>query len=277
MSRTPGVDGPARLLAIAVAMLPETHREWGAAMTAELASLPDRGARWRFAAGAARAALLGRRHPATGWTGAGVGVGAVLACAAATAHMLVAHPGTAAATPAPLVAALVVFLVACLALTLAAPAALTSSVLARRTGLGIGVASGAGLLLASRTGGLEAGALAFIAPAQLVALVLVPVLVAAVARSLGAALQAGLWGFVFGTVTMFPVYLVESIRRYDADGGLYLDGDLPAGATVGTNLGDAVAWLLLIVPAVLVPLGIAGAALAAAVSRGLRGTRAPAA
>ena len=92
-----------------------------------LASLPDRAARWRFAAGAARAALLGRRHPATGWTGTGVGVCAVLACAAATAHVLVAHPGTAAATPAPLVAALVVILVACLALTLAAPAALTAT------------------------------------------------------------------------------------------------------------------------------------------------------
>jgi hypothetical protein len=273
VKRSPRADGPARLLAAAVALLPETRREWGAAMTAELASLADRRARWRFAAGAARAALVGHRHPATGWTGAGVGVLAVLASVAATAGMLLAHPRT---TPASLVAILAVFLAACLVLTLVAPRALTSSTLARRAGLGIGVASGAGLLLASRTGGIEAGAATFTIPAQLVALVLVPVVVAAVARSLGAGVQAILWGFVFGSVTMFPVYLVESIRRYDAGGGLYLDGDLPAGATVGTNLGDAVAWLVLIVPAVLVPLGIVAAALASAVTRGLRGTRAPA-
>ena len=46
-------DGPARLLAIGVAMLPTARRDWGCAMTAELASLSGRGTRWRFAAATA--------------------------------------------------------------------------------------------------------------------------------------------------------------------------------------------------------------------------------
>ncbi|MGP4008348.1 hypothetical protein [Streptomyces sp. 4N124] len=51
-------DGPARLLATAVAVLPEHRRSWGAAMSAELAHVPGGAARWRFAAGCARAALF---------------------------------------------------------------------------------------------------------------------------------------------------------------------------------------------------------------------------
>lgn len=51
-------DFPARLLAAAAATLPESRRDWGAAMTAELARLPDRSDRWRFALGCARVAVL---------------------------------------------------------------------------------------------------------------------------------------------------------------------------------------------------------------------------
>jgi hypothetical protein len=53
-----GLDGPARLLAAATATLPDHRRDWGAAMTAELAQVQDRAARWRFAAGCARAAAF---------------------------------------------------------------------------------------------------------------------------------------------------------------------------------------------------------------------------
>jgi hypothetical protein len=65
----------------------------------------------------------------------------------------------------------------------------------------------------------------FILPAQFVIFVIAPVIVAVILRSLGAAVQAIVAGFIFGGVTMFPVYILESIRRYKADGGLYLDGD----------------------------------------------------
>jgi hypothetical protein len=52
------MDAPARLLATAVAALPAGRRDWGVAMTAELAQVPDRAARWRFAAGCARTAVF---------------------------------------------------------------------------------------------------------------------------------------------------------------------------------------------------------------------------
>jgi hypothetical protein len=66
---------------------------------------------------------------------------------------------------------------------------------------------------------------------------------------------------------MLPVYVVEAIRRYHADGALYLDGDADRWTTIGTNLADAVGWLLLFVPGLLVPLGILGAALVTARAR----------
>jgi hypothetical protein len=52
------LDGPALLLTAAAATLPAERRDWGAAMTAELAQVPDRPSRWRFAVGAARTAVL---------------------------------------------------------------------------------------------------------------------------------------------------------------------------------------------------------------------------
>ena len=51
-------DSPARLLAAAIATLPEDRRDWGAAMTAELAQVPTRPGRWRFALGCARVAIF---------------------------------------------------------------------------------------------------------------------------------------------------------------------------------------------------------------------------
>ncbi len=52
------MDGPARLLATAVATLPEYRRDWGPAMAAELVQVQGRSARWWFAAGCAWAALF---------------------------------------------------------------------------------------------------------------------------------------------------------------------------------------------------------------------------
>jgi hypothetical protein len=52
------LDGPALLLAAAAATLPTDRRDWGTAMTAELAQVQDPAARWRFAAGCARAGVF---------------------------------------------------------------------------------------------------------------------------------------------------------------------------------------------------------------------------
>jgi hypothetical protein len=120
-------------------------------------------------------------------------------------------------------------------LALFAPPTLTSNAVARRTDPFLGIGSGLGLLVLSRSNTLEAGARTFIVPAQVVIFVIAPVIVAGIARSLRAAVQVIVAGFVFGGVMMFPVYILESIRRYRADGGLYLDGDAPIGTTIGTT------------------------------------------
>jgi hypothetical protein len=66
------LDGPGWLLAAAAATLPADRRDWGAAMAAELAQVEERGARWRFAAGCARTAVLppGGDRTAVGAAGA---------------------------------------------------------------------------------------------------------------------------------------------------------------------------------------------------------------
>jgi hypothetical protein len=91
--RLSALDGPARLLAAATATLPADRRDWGAAMAAELAQVPvqERAARWRFAAGCARAAIF----PPSG-TRAVLGVAGALAVTATAA----AAGATGAALPA---------------------------------------------------------------------------------------------------------------------------------------------------------------------------------
>jgi hypothetical protein len=83
-ARLAALDGPGWLLAAAAAALPAGRRDWGAAMAAELTHVPNRAARWRFAAGCARAAVLppGDR--------AAVGVAGALAVAATAATGLAA-------------------------------------------------------------------------------------------------------------------------------------------------------------------------------------------
>jgi hypothetical protein len=63
-ARRAATDSPGRMLAAAVATLPEHRRDWGAAMTAELAEVRGRPQRWRFALSSAWAAL--RLPPAAG-------------------------------------------------------------------------------------------------------------------------------------------------------------------------------------------------------------------
>jgi hypothetical protein len=81
-SRMSELDPPGRLLALAVAALPEARRDWGRAMTAELAGVEGRSARWGFALSSVRATLW--LPPAGGWPVlALVTVAAVAATAAA--------------------------------------------------------------------------------------------------------------------------------------------------------------------------------------------------
>ena len=77
------MDGPARLLATAAATLPADRREWGAAMTAELTQVRDHAARWRFAAGGARAAVF----PPAGDRAAAIAAGTIAVASTATATL----------------------------------------------------------------------------------------------------------------------------------------------------------------------------------------------
>ena len=56
--RLVAMDAPGRLVAAAVATLPDDRRDWGLAMAAELTQVPDRRERWRFAIGCARTAVF---------------------------------------------------------------------------------------------------------------------------------------------------------------------------------------------------------------------------
>jgi hypothetical protein len=85
-------DPPGRLLAAAVATLPDHRREWGAAMTAELAGVQGRPARWRFALSTARAALWTPRP--SGWPVLALVIGVVATSVAAVGQVFsAAVPG----------------------------------------------------------------------------------------------------------------------------------------------------------------------------------------
>ena len=88
--RLSALDGPGRLLAAAAAALPAGRRDWGAAMAAELAQVPmqERAARWRFAAGCARAAVFPPGGSPVAVGVAGVAVAATAAAALATGAVL---------------------------------------------------------------------------------------------------------------------------------------------------------------------------------------------
>jgi hypothetical protein len=271
-------DGPGQLLAVGVAALPPDRQEWGEALMAELASIEDRGERWRFAASGARTTFgspAGWERPAAGWAGAAIGAVGVMACVAAAIHLLAVDAGQADVTPGYVVVTLVLLLAACLVLLVAAPAALTSNRLARHIGVSLGVATGVVLLVTSRSGTLDEGALTIIGPAQLVTFVVAPAVVAAITRSLQAAVQCIVWSFVFSAITMLPVYIIESIGRYRDHGELFLDADAAATYALSDNLTDAVSWLVLIGPGLLIPLGVLVAAAVATITSTLAPTDRP--
>jgi hypothetical protein len=91
-ARMAAMDPPARLLAAAVATLPDHRRQWGMAMTAELAEVRGPSARWRFALSSARATLWLR--PAGGWPVLALVAGVVVAAVVAAGPVVgAAVPG----------------------------------------------------------------------------------------------------------------------------------------------------------------------------------------
>jgi hypothetical protein len=268
----------AGLLALAVRGLPADRSEWGSAMRAELAGVRGSRARWAFALGCARTAVMLRmragllardrggslvRAVVLAATGAALGLGlyglerypalrsgpgAVLSIAAAAAILL----GYAAAA---------------LSLTRGAAAA---EVTARRSGLAGGALIGVAWLAVVLPGTFPKALVAV----PLAAALLVPAGVAlAVARATGhakAGTDAALWSGLAGALLAFVVWVAATYasdgRPYDAQmlrdfrhSGAH---DLAAYA-VSDNLGAALG-LLVIVPVVALALGSLTGRLAAA-------------
>jgi hypothetical protein len=111
--RLSAMDPPGRLLAAAVATLPDHRREWGMAMHAELAEVRGRSARWQFALSSARAAV--RLPPLGGWPVLALVTGVVVvgvAVAALAGEAAVPGLGVFAVSFVGLVGAMVVLAVA---------------------------------------------------------------------------------------------------------------------------------------------------------------------
>lgn len=227
-AKVAGMDAPAWLLAAAAATLPTDRRDWGAAMEAELAQVPEqeRAAPWRFAVGCAGAA-----------------------CLAATGYYLAEHPsypqtsgrGIALSLPPVTAVALAVALAGCVWLTLRPPHWLLPHRPGRWFGIGMAVALVAGLVLASRQQ-LHHGEPGSVG--MILYLIGGPILVilpgSAVGAAVGRSFRSGLWACAWAVVLAMPLliaaWLVEALRWYQQGRGMLLDGDGALG--VGVNLAE---------------------------------------
>ena len=333
-ARLSGMDGPGWLLAAAAATLPVDRREWGAAMAAELAQVPDRPARWRFAAGCARAAVFppGGSRMAVGVTGAlavtatvaallvagaavpagrvfapvfvglvgglavltvarwgrvgragpgpvvaGLALAGVAGCVGATIYYLVEYPTReqgfppySSATLAPVSAVvLAVVLAGCVWLALTPPRWLAGDRLGRRFGVATALVLAAGFVLTARlamrgVGGLDAGMMSYLFFAPPAVVVAGSVAAGAAGRSFRSGLAAAAWATVLGALLVIVAWLAEAPRWHRQVGGLLLDSD--AGG-MGTNLGDAIWWTLIVLVLWALPLGVIGAAAGSAGTR----------
>jgi hypothetical protein len=244
-------------------------------MAAELAALHGRWARWAFAAGCARAAIVVRLRagiiaPGRGGTGERA---LVLSAIAAVLALGIYGEGRYPALRAGLEgwAAIAVFAAILLAYA-AAALALTRgdaahAVLARRRGLAGGLAVAAAWLAIFMPAAFSKGLVALPLAATLLIPAGVAVLVARSTRQVRAGMDAALWSGMVGALLAFAVWVSATYasdgRPYDAQmlrdfrhSGAH---DLAAYA-VGDTLGGAVG-LLVIVPFVALALGSLGARL----------------
>lgn len=134
-------DLPARLIDIVSRLLRGERREWGAAMTAELAQLSEGPARWRFAAGCAWAALIAPAHPAAHTPAVAIKVtfvAGVVGCLAATVYVVTTWPHAAGEISGVTAVAFAAALAAYLWIALRPPNALVAHGDAARRGAAIG-------------------------------------------------------------------------------------------------------------------------------------------
>ena len=261
-ARRTGGDAPARVLALAVTGLPESHRHWGQAMSAELATVCGPGQRWRFSLGCARAALAIRarvavtsREPGGGGLRSLIGAG-IAAAVALGGYGVIRYPGVRSDG-----AALAVLVLAYGAVTLALSRGNGShAIAARRHGLAGGAVIGVAWLVVLSPGPLKQWVLV-----PLMVALLGPACVAALAARAGKQVTAGtraaLWSGIVGGLLVFTVSMtaayVRDGRPYDAQ----LLRDFPhsgapdlATLAVSDALGSALT-LLVLIPFVAIAVG----------------------
>jgi hypothetical protein len=280
-----GTDMPGRLLAAAMAVLPVHRREWGAAMTAELAEVHGRHARWRFALSAARTAVWAPRSGAWPVPAPALLVGGGVAVAITVTVIFLRRDPTAAEYLSPLgTGFLTAILVGCLWIAVVTSRSLGTRRLAPYVGAGVALVYVAGLLLLIRAAYnplIEAGvgdpatmpaqqqqasglALLWLTVGLAVACFLAALMAGLIDRSFRAGLLAGIWAGILILPLAYAVWLHEALRLYPVNGGLLFFGD---GAPEGENLSAALTWVLGVPPALGLPFGAIGAGLGARIRR----------
>jgi hypothetical protein len=268
-------DAPAKVLALAVAGLPHSHRDWGRAMNAELEAVCGGGPRWRFSLGCTRAAgviraraMLTSREPGGAGLRAVIGAG-ICAVGALGGYGLVRYPGLrwgddAGIAAATFVAVLAAYVAAALSLSRGAG---VREVTARRHGVVGGVVIGAAwLVVLSPTEVLKAWVLV-----PLTIALLGPGCVGALAARAGADVTAGaraaLWSGMVGGLLVFAVSMTATYARDGRPFDAQLLRDFPrsrapdlATLAVGDALASALT-LLILVPLTALAFGALGARL----------------
>ena len=288
-------------------------------MAAELAQVPARRERWRFATGCVRTAVFPRRghrvpvlavaalaaavvvvtavavgrafpelrvfavtfvalfgalatiaasrarrlhRPAPGLPTAVGGLAAVAACITVTGYYLGTDASTGLGRSAAIT--LAVPLAVGLWLSFIPPRALTVSRRARRVGLGVGAAVAGGLFLNARLNDIGAGQSIglYVLFVPIVALFTASLVVALADRSFRAGLQAAVWAVVTTYLLSFVVFVIEAFR-YTRAGVHPIDGD-PISGPLGMQLGAAIGWALVYIPASALPFAVFGAFVGAA-------------
>ena len=270
-ARTSATDPPGRLLAAATATLPENRREWGRAMTAELAEVRGRSARRRFALSTARAtlslppAVARSRRPRLPVPTALVTAG-VAASVAGTVIFLRREPAAAQYLPPAAAVCLAAALAGCLWFAVAPPRRLGTGRLAPHLGAAAAVVFAAWFLLLVRIDGTEPPAA--LVPVLGAALVLVPAaafflpayLAGRADRSLRSGLRATAWALAAAVPLSYAIWLPEGVRRHAVD-GRSLDGEVVA--PVAATIADALVFCLGIFPVLGLTVGLVGAVLGA--------------
>lgn len=254
------------LLALACRHLPADRVDWGRALIAELDSLDPAAARWRFALGGVRAAMLARlTGRGTGRPGVTMLMLGILVCAGLVVTALAAYPALRADRKIPLFLVAMVVILAGYAGLARARARDTGAEAA--TARRVGLISGAVLAIAWV---VATTAWWHLYSAPFVLAALAPVAIGGfVARSHGR--RAGIASVVWaGLAAGLAVFITLAIDAFATAAGPYDAGQLAEYARsdattisaywMGEDLGVSLA-LLLLIPCLTVVVGALGAAM----------------